>query len=515
MAASSAVPRASVENSRSERMYPLVLCICRVVLAVTQFSVAYDTYLSFADLSVLNENSFDTPLSSIADTKTLYEWVPVMPSGDSIVKNYGKNQLFNYFIIRVIHFLHGNITSLLIYPASITLAFMVILSLYDLFEIYQTRYSKAKLQETGYWLHLVLFTASIALIILQAVILLFESGGISHMEVLYPFLFAYNSGQNSHKMLLKIGAGSLKRGLVASVIFNLGSLVPDTYLLLVKTLQPLRLYIIVNSMKIACGMTVVAAFIMGCIVRYYVGAGVDPKLMGDKTTLNIWKHNQLINVNDIYPTTQWTLDNNISNSAYIEADYTHLPVLDLPKYITSRVNRTTKHFTRIQGAGLEVPEFFARMEDTEDKMRPLIRAKSINVYSFVQNSFGHALHVLKVFLYVVSFVGLSSLSFGSFSFLLVLRRHKLLLYINVLVDAFAVVVHLCNMIMVRYPMEGSEFFCNIKEYIPAGSGATFEAMAIYAWMCRASQLFKLVHGIAAVLALLSIGNIGVLYMLWK
>lgn len=486
-----------------------------MILAITQFSVAIDTYYAFIELSRL-KGDLSGSLSSIADSNVDTTWVPTLATPVGKDQNYGKNKLFNYFIIRLIHFLNNQVGKFALYPAVVTLSAMMILSAYDLFEIYQDRFSKIVVQRVGFWLRVSLYIVSLMLIILQTVVLLLENGNVSHMEVMYPFLFAYGAKEKiSHEMLLKTGTRALKRRLVACFLFNLGSLVPDTYLILVNTVQPLRFYVIVNSLKMAASMVILAACFMGCIVHHYVTAGLDPKLMSDKTTINIMSRNHNIAVDDIYPNTGWNMDARTHNSSYIGDHYKFLPVFDLGDTITSRISRTTKLLHPPDRTVLSPPKFFDPVEATEPGYSALKEQKGFGVYTFVQDSFVHARLILRVFIRVSAYIWVVSLCLAICNFSLVYKRHKFLLYINVLVDLIAMAVHFCNALMAKYPIDGADFFCEIKDYIPAASGASFEAMTIYSWMCRCKEMFTLVFATVVVMPVLCIGNLVVLYLLWR
>ncbi|KAK1442740.1 hypothetical protein BgAZ_302580 [Babesia gibsoni] len=496
-------------------IYPLVLCACRFVLAITQFSVGLDTYYAFESLKQ-KKNPFEGSLASIADSRIDYSWVPVSDSSDSTADQNVQNKFFNYYLIRLVHFLNDQTSAFVLYPCIITLCFLMILCIYDLFEIFQKRFSSKKVRKIGFWIQVSLCSAIVFQAILQGVILVWHNGNVSHMEVLYPFIFSHGSSKNAkHDLLLKTGSRDLKRRLIACVLFNLASLVPDTYLMLVRTLQPLRLYVMVNSIKVLSVMTMFACFIAGFIVKYSVGCAIDPKLMSDKTTINIMKHNKNINVHDLYPNTGWYVDSNIKNSGYIGDDYTYVPVFDLVQAINSRVNRTAKRLVTKEAYKDPLPKFFGDIGEKDENYGALDTQKGLEVYTFVRASYDHVLHVYDVFLWVTFYVALLSTGLVVSNFLLVVKRHKLLLYTNVMIEAIAIALQVCSCFMAKYSMAGADFFCDIKEYIPATTGANFESMAVYAWVCRSKGLFTIVLSFISIWIALCVGNLLVLYLLWR
>ncbi|ORM40705.1 uncharacterized protein BXIN_2374 [Babesia sp. Xinjiang] len=492
-----------------DNVYPLFLCAIRFVLSLTQFSVAIDTYVMLNDLNRMDDDAFDVSLTNIADTANNYDWVPVLPS-DNPPSNYGNNKLFNLFIVTLVHFFRRQVGLLVLYPAMLSLIFMTMLSLFDLFEIFQSALSRSKIRSIGVWAQTVIYGMTFMLTTIQLVTLLYESSEISHMEIVYSFLFVYGKNTGSgNPMLLKTGVRSLKYRLVACIIFNLASLVPDTYLMLVRLLQPLRLYVIVNAMKVASSLICVGTFLMVCIIRYYVNASLDPKLLGDKTTLDIMKNNQLLNVQDYYPQTQWNMGKDVQNSSFITRDLTYLPVFHMGKVIDSRLAVTIEELKLAKHDTSKITNAPSSQEqDIEFE-------KQLAMYTFVQNGYAQLKTALDVFLYLSGYIAFVSFIFGMYGFVLVVKRHKLLLYVNFVVDVAALLWQLCNIIMTFYPRQATDFFCDAPLYLPGNGTLNFETNAVFTWMCRAKSLATLLLAVTLVQGCLYLCDVFVLYVLWR
>ncbi|GIX64464.1 HEAT repeat-containing protein 1 [Babesia caballi] len=497
-----------------ERTFALILCFCRFVLSLTQFSVATDTFVIMNELNRMHGDDHDVGLTNLAETAVDYDWVPTFPQDAKTPPNYGTNKLFNYFIIRLIRYLHRQLGQLVLYPACISLFFMTVLSVYNLFEIFQTKWSQSKVQKVGTWLQTTLYSLTFTVITLQCVTLIYEGSEISFMEVMYPHLFSSRADtQNLPSLLLKTGVRSLRGRLVACIFFNLGSLVPDTYLILMRTLHPLRLYVIVNGMKVASSVLTFGAFIMMWIVRFYITASMDPKLMGDRTTIKFMQNDPLVNVEDHYPVMRWAVSHPV-NTAYISDERTYLPVFDFKDNLYSRSERTVESMKSNTQLKLTVPTFL-NSTTAKPAQADVEFQTNLTMYAFVRSSFSQLRTVLKVTFYMALYFGVASFALAVYGFILVIRRHKLILYVNFLVDFVAIVLHCCHILMALYSMNGVDFFCDIKDYMPASKVLNFEALAVATWMCRAKSLCTLIFSMNIVQILLFLSDIIVLYLLWK
>ncbi|GFE54642.1 hypothetical protein BaOVIS_020460 [Babesia ovis] len=499
-----------------ESLYPLLLCACRFILSLTQFSVAIDTFVILKELNRMSDDNFDVSLTTIADGVTDYNWVPTLGGERGAKENYGTNKVFNLFIIRLIHYFRRQLGQVVLYPAAISLLFMTILSAYDIFEIFQSRWPRSKLRRIRRWLQTSLYVLTFTLITLQLVTLLYESSEISHMEVVYSFLFAYNTmSRSTNPMLMKTGIRSIKYRLVACIIFNIASLVPDTYLILVRMLQPLRLYAIVNSMKIANGLITLGAFVMICILRYYILASLNPKVLGDATTLKIMEYDPVYDANDYYPNSKWKFPDNVTNTSFVKQDVSYLPAFIHGRHIDSRVLRTLDELKlSVANKESEIRTMMYRLYSSGRTTETEFQT-SMAMYAFVQNAYAQIRTALDVMSYLSVYLTMSALGFGVYAFLMVLRRHKLYVYINMVVDLVAIVWQVCNIIMTSYPMLATEFFCDAATHLPGTATLNFETNAVFTWMCRSKSLATLLFGLTVVQTALFLSDVAVLYLLWR
>ncbi|EDO06290.1 putative integral membrane protein [Babesia bovis T2Bo] len=513
----------------TESIYPLLLCGCRFILSLTQFSVAVDTFVMLKELNRMNNDSFDVSLRNIADTVEPkdYDWVPTLTTpkdrGEAITTNYGTNKLFNLYIIRLSHYFRRQLGEIVICPATISLIFMTVLTVFDLYEILQSTYARAKLQRIRTWLQTSLYVFTFTLITLQLVTLLYESSEIAHMEVVYSFLFAYESRIDTlNPMLMKSGVRSLKYRLVACIIFNIASLVPDTYLILVRTIQPLRLYTIVNSMKVATGLITLGTLVMIGIMKYYILSALDPKLLGDKTSIQLIQHNPLMDINYYYPRTTNKVDMITTSSSFISQELTHLPVFSNSDQINFRLLRTIKELRLNEenyGSKDAITVTQKIVNQFENKPSPTNTNVALETnmanYAFVQSSYAQMKTALNVLLLLCVYFTISALGFGLYAFLMVIRRHKIYIYVNLIVDVVGIVWQVCNIILAVYPMETTEFFCDAGTYLPGTATLNFETNAVFTWFCRAKPIASLLFGMAIVQLAIFVSDIIVLYLLWK
>ncbi|GBE61596.1 hypothetical protein, conserved [Babesia ovata] len=481
---------------RMERMYPIILCACRFVLSLTQFSVAMDTFVLLREKNRMPNYDYDMSLTKLAETAQNYDWVPVYPTSDAVPNDYGKNKLFNLFILRLVHYLHRQLGQLIMYPSTLSLFFMTILSLYDLFEFFQSRWSPIRVRKLGALMQKIFYTTTFIVITVQLVTMLYESSEICHMEIMCPFLFS-SKGTAVNNMLIRSGVRSLKGRLVACILFNLGSLVPDTYLILVRTLQPLRLYVIVNALKVAGGTLCFSTFVMICIVRFYINAAIDPRLLADKTT------QQLMNKGTV-------MNQNAFNTSYMKTDLTYLPVFNLKDTLHSRIERTV---AGMQNNKLVVPDFLKDPSASRSQAAVDLQT-NLTMYSFLRSSFAQVRTTLDVIFYQSLYLTIMCMTLGLYGFVLVIKRHKLILYINLMVNIIATLVHICHALMLVYGMHVSDFFCTIDAYTPANVPPSLGTMAIYTWMCRTKTLSILMFVIAILQAVLSLTDSVGLYLLW-
>ncbi|CDR95191.1 hypothetical protein, conserved [Babesia bigemina] len=491
------VNNAAYRGRNMERIYPLILCACRFVLSLTQFSVAMDTFVLLREMNRMPEYDYDMSFNDLASTAQDYDWVPTYPKSGSMPSNYGQNKLFNLFIIRLTHFLHRQLGQLVIYPSTLSLFFMTILSVYDLFEFLQKRWSPVRVRRLGALMQKIFYYTTFLVITVQLVTMMYESSEICHMEILYPYLFRFRSNTKVHQMLIDGGVRSLKGRLVACILFNLGSLVPDTYLILVRTLQPLRLYVIINALKVAGGTLLFSTFITICIVRYFINAGTDPRLFADDTP------SQLMNKGV-------AVDPSVANTSFISDNLKYLPVYNLKDTVYSRVARTVAGMEKNK---LSVPDFLKTPASKPTEAAVTFQNK-LAIYNFIRSNIAQVVTTLDVVLYQSLYLTVVCMALGLYGFVLVIKRHKLILYVNFMVDVIAACVHACHALMLMYGMQVAEYFCGIDVYMPAEGTLSLGTKAVFTWMCRSKALYILMFVIAIIEAALSVTDCVALYLLW-
>ncbi|KAK2194874.1 uncharacterized protein BdWA1_003645 [Babesia duncani] len=321
------------------------------------------------------------------------------------------------------------------------------------------------------------------------------------MEILYPFLFANKNNESScPSMLLKNESCLLKRRVVATILFVMASMAPDAYLLIMNTLRPLRLYAIVNFVKIICGMIAVGFFGMAFIIRVYMDAALDPKRLGDRATLSFLKNNATVNVSDYYPKTGWELPKGITSTQHFQQDLQYLPVHCYQDLINARIRSTLKTLQEDADSKLDKDNnIFQRVFKKNGNFTfGELQQRNILFYSYTRNSFDHAKKALEMFANVNLLIAITTLAAGFLAFSLCMKRHKFMAIGNCILESVVIVTHACYITFLQFPLDGTKLYCNTQSYIPSPQ-TSFEAMTIFTWMCRMTPMFYSAITLASVL----------------
>ncbi|AFZ81114.1 hypothetical protein BEWA_005220 [Theileria equi strain WA] len=485
--------RERLANCKKFVNYPLILLLCRIILSISQLSVALYVWSIFRTLSRLESGGkYDLDLATVTESNVDVTWVPTIERDDTKSELYGMNKYFNLFMIRLLHYFHGKVLDFLLCPSIIVFILMTIQSISDIIQWYKSRLGRSHLSKSNIKFRSILYFGASVAIILQYIFVIFYSENICRTEMLYPFLFWKKNGTLTRSELLATGSCKLGKRLILSIILTSLSLVPDTFLLILGVLPTFRTFAIIHGLKFFGSIIILGFIIITFNLKKYINIAQNPNILDNSE--NVINNVSKDGIKTLYKQLRYK--------------YNLSPINNYSDMINYRVSKTVTRLSSPTGIDDKVLSLFKLSETDFDANMHL------SYFIFTRNIHKQTLQTIKSFIYSGLYVVVVSFVDAVVGLLLLIKQQRFLVPVLGFVNFVSWIAQIFHTIMVQFPIYNSRFFCEIKEYTPTTRHISFETVTICNWICEMITLFQTYRGVAIVLASLSfisMINLGILY----
>ncbi|XP_952926.1 uncharacterized protein TA07480 [Theileria annulata] len=470
------------------KAYSVALLLSRLILSVCQSAVSLDTWTKFAKLSRVTDD-IDMALETLEEYTGDLNWVPVPDKPTNGPELYGLNRLFNLYLIRLSHYFHGRITTFLVYFPSFIFGVLLLLTLFDISAIIWRR-GRVKLPKFYLLLRFILYCVLFLLVFSQFMFLLYYNNSLCSMEGLYPFLFVDSGDENARVEFLRKGSCGFSHKLILTYVMSFLTLLPDAFLILISILPAFRSYSLLNGMKYFGSFFLFVTVFIALDTRRFVSLGQSAKILDFAAE----KYNEQAIQAGRYGSVIKLLNKSKSTK-----------MVNMKDVITFRVFASLKE--HLSGPLVEAK---FRLQDSK-----LGSVRNLVHFNFAKQLYAQSKHSSFYFYSAGLYISVMTIIDAIVGTVLIVKRHKFLLPIVVIVNFFYFFINVVHCIMLQFPMELSNLFCKVTQYTTDEHGILFETLALSNLTCNVKYIYNCTFALVIFLAVLGFANVVNLYFIHK
>ncbi|EAN31608.1 putative integral membrane protein [Theileria parva strain Muguga] len=467
---------------RSQKAYSIVLLVSRLILSVCQSAVSLDTWSRFSKLSRAPDD-IDMSLETLESFTGDLTWVPTPDIPAEAPELYGLNRLFNLYLIRLSHYFHARILSFLVYFSSIIFGLLLVMCLFDVCTIVWRR---KRVKNFYLFFRFGFYCVLFGLVFSQFMFLLYYNNLLCSMEGLYPFLFV-KSGDDRLE-LLRTGACGFSQRLIFTYVISFLTLVPDAFLILIPILPAFRSYSFLNGMKYFGSIFLLITAFIALDTRRFISLGQSAKILD----YAVEKYNEEA-IRAGRPESVIKLLNKSKS----------MKMLNMKDVISYRV------FKSIKDVGTQIDPKFRVPDDKFKFVRSLVH------FNFARQLYEQSKQSSFYFFLVGIYTGVITVIDAMVGTVLIIKRHKFLLPIVVIVNFFYFFTNIVHCILLQFPMYLSKIFCKVTSYATDEEGILFETLALSHLSCKLKYVYNCSFALVIFLAVLGFANVVNLYFIHK